>query len=98
MNTEANGVVEDRRAVEVRRIQRQLEHTFNGPAWHGPALLELLADVNAGKAAARPIAGAHSIWELVLHIAAWDKAVARRLAGDRAERNSRFKRAFAIAG
>jgi uncharacterized damage-inducible protein DinB len=50
--------------------------------------MELLADVDAGKAAARPIAGAHSIWELVLHIAAWDKAATRRLAGERADLSS----------
>ena len=70
---------------EVKRIQYQLKRAFAGEAWHGPSVLELLANVNAGKASARPIAGAHSIWELVLHIAAWDKAVTRRLAGDRAE-------------
>jgi uncharacterized damage-inducible protein DinB len=45
--------------------------------------MELLADVDASKAAARPIAEGHSIWELVLHIAAWDKAVADRLLGGR---------------
>jgi uncharacterized damage-inducible protein DinB len=68
---------------EVERIQSQLRRAFEGKAWHGPALLELLADVDAPKAAARPIADAHSIWELVLHIAAWDKAVANRLDGGR---------------
>src|SRR4029077_12336526 len=73
------------RISEAKRIQEQLERAFDGGAWHGPAVLELLADVDAGKASARPIAGAHSIWELVLHIAAWDHAVARRLTGDRAE-------------
>jgi uncharacterized damage-inducible protein DinB len=70
--------------TEAKRIQEQLERAFTGPAWHGPALLELLAEVNAGQAAERPIAGRHSIWELVLHIAAWDKAVASSLAGERA--------------
>lgn len=70
---------------EVERIQDQLERAFTAEAWHGPSVLELLADVDAAKAAARPIAGAHSIWELVLHIAAWDKAVASRLNGSRGE-------------
>src|SRR6267142_2470088 len=69
--------------TEVKRIQKQLERAFAGRAWHRPSLLELLADVDASKAAARPIAGAHSIWELVMHIAAWDKAVANRLDGGR---------------
>jgi uncharacterized damage-inducible protein DinB len=70
---------------EATRIQEQLERAFAGRAWHGPSVLELLADVDSTRAAARPIAGAHSIWELVLHIAAWDKAASRRLKGDRAE-------------
>ncbi len=35
----------------------------------------------AARAAARPIAHAHTIWDLVLHIAAWDDAVLRRLGG-----------------
>lgn len=68
---------------EVERIQQQLQRAFEGEAWHGPSVLELIADVDAVKAAAQPIAGAHSIWELVLHIAAWDKAVTTRLGGNR---------------
>jgi uncharacterized damage-inducible protein DinB len=72
-------------ANEVARIQEQLQRAFAGRAWHGPSVLELLADVDAAKAARHPIEGAHSIWELVLHIAAWNKAAVRRLSGDRAE-------------
>ena len=44
-------------------------------------MFEILKGVTATRAAARPIAGAHTIWELVLHIAAWDGAVLRRLGG-----------------
>jgi uncharacterized damage-inducible protein DinB len=65
--------------TEAARIAEQLENAFAGGAWHGPALLELLADVDARTAAAHPVPGAHSIWELVLHIAAWDDAVNRRI-------------------
>lgn len=75
-------------ATEANRIQEQLQRALGGRAWHGPSILELLSDVNAARAAARPIPGAHSIWELVLHIAAWNKAATRRLAGDRAELTS----------
>src|ERR1700756_4732574 len=57
----------------------QLRRAFEGDAWHGPSLLELLADIDASTAAARPIKDAHSIWELVLHVAAWDDAVNRRI-------------------
>jgi uncharacterized damage-inducible protein DinB len=51
-------------------------------AWHGPSLQELLSDVSATQAASRPLPGAHSIWELVLHIAAWEGVVLRRLEGE----------------
>jgi len=61
------------------RIADQLRRSFDGDAWHGDSVLEILQGVDAKTAAAHPIAGAHSIWELVLHVAAWDGAVLRRL-------------------
>ncbi len=67
--------------TEIERIADQLERALYGEAWHGPALAGLLADVEAEGAAAHPIAGAHSIWEIVLHVHAWHGGVARRLAG-----------------
>ena len=70
---------------EGRLIADQLRRAFDGDAWHGPALLELLKDVDAARAAAKPLADVHSIWELVLHIAAWDNAGLRRLAGETAK-------------
>jgi uncharacterized damage-inducible protein DinB len=63
-------------------IADQLRRAFEGDAWHGPALLELLEDVDAATAAAKSLPDVHSIWELVLHIAAWDGATSRRLAGE----------------
>jgi uncharacterized damage-inducible protein DinB len=66
---------------EATRIADQLRRAFDGEAWHGDSVFEILEGVTAAQAAARPIAGAHTIWELVLHIAAWDGAVLRRLGG-----------------
>jgi len=66
---------------EAARIADQLRRAFDGEAWHGDSLFEILKGVTAERAAARPIAGAHTIWELVLHIAAWDGAVRRRMGG-----------------
>jgi uncharacterized damage-inducible protein DinB len=63
-------------------IADQLRRAFEGDAWHGPAVLELLDDVDARMAAAKPLADVHSIWELVLHIAAWDRAGLVRLGGE----------------
>ena len=67
---------------EVARIGSQLKRASEGGAWHGPALLELLADVTAAQAASRPLAGAHSIWEIALHVAAWQGFAARALEGE----------------
>jgi uncharacterized damage-inducible protein DinB len=67
---------------ETARIADQLRRAFFGDAWHGDSLIEILDGVNAAQAAARPIKHAHTIWELVLHITAWDGAVRRRLIGE----------------
>ena len=64
------------------RIADQLRRTLEGDAWHGPAVLELLRDVSAAQASARPIRGAHTIWELVLHLAGAYRLVLRRVRGD----------------
>lgn len=66
---------------EAAGIADQLRRAFDGSAWHGPAVLELLADVDAETAATRPIPDVHSIWELLLHIAVWDDAGMVRLTG-----------------
>ena len=66
---------------EAARIADQLRRAFDGEAWHGDSLFEILEGVTASRAAARPIKSAHTIWELVLHIAAWDGAVLRRMGG-----------------
>ena len=66
---------------ETARIADQLRRAFAGEAWHGDSLLEILDGVTAAQASARRIPHAHTIWELVLHIAAWDGAVLRRLGG-----------------
>jgi len=63
------------------RIADELHRAFYGGAWHGDSLFKILRGVSAAQAAARPIRNAHSIWELVLHIAAWDGAVRKRMTG-----------------
>jgi uncharacterized damage-inducible protein DinB len=67
--------------TETFRLADQIRRAFEGSAWHGDSVLELLADVNAKTASAKPIKDAHSIWEILLHIAAWDDVVARRVGG-----------------
>ena len=65
-----------------RHLGSSLERTVTGPMWHGSALAEVLEGVTAERAAARPIPGAHTIWEIVLHIIAWAEIARARLRGE----------------
>ena len=67
---------------ETARLADQIGRAFEGEAWHGDSINEILAGVDAKTAAARPVPDAHSIWELVLHIAAWDRVTIRRAGGE----------------
>jgi len=63
-------------------LGNHIERTVTGPMWHGPALLEVLDGVDAARARARPIAGAHSIWEIVKHVTAWAEIARQRIHGE----------------
>jgi uncharacterized damage-inducible protein DinB len=68
---------------EADRLQRELGATMDGEPWYGSAVARILDGVDASGAAAYPINGAHSIWELVLHMTAWVNEGRRRLEGGR---------------
>jgi len=67
------------------RIADQLRRAFEGDAWHGPAVLELLAGLDAAQAAEHPLAGVHSIWEIVEHVRVWNEVIVRRIHGEAVE-------------
>ena len=56
--------------------------TLEGGAWHGPSLMEALKGVDVGQAAARPIEGRHTIWEIVNHCTFWMGSVDKALHGE----------------
>ena len=68
--------------TEMERVADQVRRSFEGEAWHGPSVREALAGIDAAQAARKPVATAHSIWELLLHIGFWTDAVRRRLVGE----------------
>jgi uncharacterized damage-inducible protein DinB len=68
---------------EITRIVDLLDRAGSGDAWHGSPVDAVLTGVTAVQATARPLAGGHSIWELAMHIAVWDRVVTRRLRGER---------------
>jgi uncharacterized damage-inducible protein DinB len=83
---------------EVERIADQLKRAHEGGAWHGPAVDELLEGVTAAQAAARPLDGAHTLWEMVAHVEAWERAILRRLGGDPAQIYNTLEDWSSIAG
>ena len=66
---------------ETERIADQLKRAFEKDAWHGPSVLENLQGITAEQAQAKPINGAHGIWEIVLHISGWMKVAVPRMQG-----------------
>jgi uncharacterized damage-inducible protein DinB len=65
--------------AEPSLIAEQLHRAYRGPAWHGPSLKAILLDVSEERAREQPPSGAHSIREIVLHIAAWMRIARERL-------------------
>lgn len=70
---------------EIQRILDQMDRAFSGDAWHGPPLKSLLNGLLAEDASKHPIDGAHSIWELVLHLTTWNDIMRHELSGARTE-------------
>ena len=66
---------------EIDRISDQLRRAFESDAWHGPSLTEALSGLTVEAAHARPLAGAHTIWEILLHVSADIESVSARLKG-----------------
>ena len=71
--------------LDVEILADQIRRAFWGESWHGPSVREVLAGVSAEDAAAHPIAGAHSIWEIVLHMTGGYILVLRRVGGEGAQ-------------
>ena len=67
---------------ESGRLADQLSKALNGDAWHGPSWREALDGIGRDAAVRRPIPGAHSIAEVLLHATTWNDVVRRRLQGE----------------
>jgi uncharacterized damage-inducible protein DinB len=66
---------------EASRLVDQFKRAHDGDPWHGSPIKDILKGVTAEQASRRPPNGAHSIWELVLHVTGWRNEVARRATG-----------------
>jgi uncharacterized damage-inducible protein DinB len=74
---------------EADRLIDLFERTHGGDPWHGSSIRAVLDGVDAAGAAAHPVPGAHSIWEIVLHMTGWRGEVIRRLEGHEAAEPAR---------
>ena len=64
---------------ERARIYDELRRAYDGDAWHGPPLREVLKGATGARAAAQHPRLTHSVWVLVNHLAAWTEVVAQRI-------------------
>jgi uncharacterized damage-inducible protein DinB len=58
---------------ESTTIAAMLKSVVDGPAWHGPSVMELVETLSAEQAKRKAIEDAHSIWEILLHMTAWQE-------------------------
>jgi uncharacterized damage-inducible protein DinB len=63
-------------------VIEDLKAVYDGEPWHADNLTAILAGISAAEALERPIVNAHSIWEIVSHIAGWNDVWAARLEGE----------------
>jgi uncharacterized damage-inducible protein DinB len=68
--------------TEVDRIVDQVASGYLRGAWPGVSVRDLLRGLSPAEAAAHAVPGAHSAWEIALHLAFWHHAVRRRLGGE----------------
>lgn len=65
--------------AERDRLLDELRRAWDGDPWHGDSVRAILSGLTADAAAARPLANAHTAWEIVLHLTSWTREVTRRL-------------------
>lgn len=67
--------------MEIHRIAHILKHVYEGEAWHGPSVKEVLEDVDASLAIKRLSPTTHNIAELVIHMTNWRVFALEKLTG-----------------
>jgi len=67
---------------EIQRLVGELRETYEGSPWHGTSVKEILSGVTSALASSKAADGAHSIWEMALHMSAWMDITRKRLGGN----------------
>jgi uncharacterized damage-inducible protein DinB len=66
----------------IQTLLTELRDAYDGEPWYSDSLRATLDGIDETRANANPLAGAHSIAELVAHITAWIEVMNRRLDGE----------------
>lgn len=66
---------------EAIRIAGQLRRSLFHEGWHGPAVFEVLYDLDAERAARITPLSRHSIWAIVHHLRVWHEEALEAIAG-----------------
>ena len=66
---------------EIQNIKTLFDETYNGPAWSGPAVKEVLKEVSH-EDALKKIGESHNIAEIVFHMIAWRNFLINKLKGE----------------
>jgi uncharacterized damage-inducible protein DinB len=68
--------------TELQKISSLFKDLYDGSPWLEVTLAGSLSEVSAADAAAHPVPGCHSVWELVVHLTEWRHNVLRRIKGE----------------
>lgn len=71
--------------TEPQRLAEQIQRAYHDGGWIEVSVRDLFRSLSAAEAAAHPVPGAHSAWEIALHLSFWHDAVSRRLRGETVE-------------
>jgi uncharacterized damage-inducible protein DinB len=66
---------------EAEHILEHYDLAMNGDGGYSEEIWKILDGISPSTAAATPVAGAHSIWQLVKHMAFWERVGLQRAAG-----------------
>lgn len=65
--------------TETARIQNLMQQVYSGNCFHGDSIAHLLNGVTPESASWKPDPTTHSIWEILLHMTAWQNVIRERL-------------------
>ena len=67
--------------MPIKMMAKQLDRVFNGPAWHGPSIVETLEKITQENAQ-NHFKNSHTIIQLIGHMTTWRKFVTEKLKGN----------------